>query len=189
MGVKRVVAMTDGDWFDHLRAAPPSGRGRLLVAVGPILPGAPTGRVVPVQIVRAAPGALLPELAGEGGPRAGWGYGPLLQTEPDCTDISGNLRLSTPASPLRGEGGHPATGCSSLRDHVISACVDASRPGGVPHPRTDNCHRMCAVSRERTLPALEAAHIRPFAEGGEHEASNGVLLGATSLNLNPAVEA
>ncbi len=27
----------------------------------------------------------------------------------------------------------------------------------------------------RTLPALEAAHIRPFAEGGEHEASNGVL--------------
>jgi hypothetical protein len=41
---------------------------------------------------------------------------------------------------------------------------------------TDNYHRMCAVTRERTLPALEAAHIRPFAEGGEHEASNGVLL-------------
>jgi len=32
------------------------------------------------------------------------------------------------------------------------------------------------VTRERTLPALEAAHLRPFAEGGEHEASNGVLL-------------
>ena len=28
----------------------------------------------------------------------------------------------------------------------------------------------------RTLPALEAAHIRPYAEGGEHEASNGLLL-------------
>ena len=41
---------------------------------------------------------------------------------------------------------------------------------------TDNYHRMCAVTRERTLPALEAAHIRPFAEGGEHEAANGVLL-------------
>jgi len=41
---------------------------------------------------------------------------------------------------------------------------------------TDNYHRRCAVTRERTLPALEAAHIRPFAEGGEHEASNGVLL-------------
>jgi hypothetical protein len=97
MGVKLVVPMTDGDSFDHLRAAPPSGRGRLLVAVGPILPGAPTGRVVPVQIVRAALGALLPQLAGEGGPKGRMGYGPLLQTEPDCTDISGNLRLSTPA--------------------------------------------------------------------------------------------
>lgn len=41
---------------------------------------------------------------------------------------------------------------------------------------TDSYRRMCAVTRERTLPALEAAHIRPFAEGGEHEASNGVLL-------------
>ncbi len=41
---------------------------------------------------------------------------------------------------------------------------------------TDNYNRMCAVTRERTLPALEAAHIKPFADGGEHEASNGVLL-------------
>ena len=41
---------------------------------------------------------------------------------------------------------------------------------------TDKYHRMCAVTRERTLPALDAAHIRPFSDGGEHEASNGVLL-------------
>ena len=41
---------------------------------------------------------------------------------------------------------------------------------------TDNYNRMCAVTRERTLPALEAAHIRPFADGGEHEVCNGVLL-------------
>jgi putative restriction endonuclease len=41
---------------------------------------------------------------------------------------------------------------------------------------TDSYRRMCAVTRERTLPALDAAHIRPFAEGGVHEASNGVLL-------------
>lgn len=41
---------------------------------------------------------------------------------------------------------------------------------------TDSYHRMCAITRERTLPALEAAHIKPFADGGEHEASNGVLL-------------
>ncbi len=36
--------------------------------------------------------------------------------------------------------------------------------------------RKCAVTRERTLPALEAAHIRPYNEGGEHVASNGILL-------------
>jgi putative restriction endonuclease len=41
---------------------------------------------------------------------------------------------------------------------------------------TDNYQRRCAVSGERTLPALDAAHIRPFADGGSHEASNGILL-------------
>jgi putative restriction endonuclease len=41
---------------------------------------------------------------------------------------------------------------------------------------TDLYERRCAISRERTLPALEAAHIRPYSEGGEHEASNGLLL-------------
>ena len=40
---------------------------------------------------------------------------------------------------------------------------------------TDNYARRCAVSGERTLPALDAAHIRPFAEGGSHRVSNGVL--------------
>ncbi|MBX9829136.1 MAG: HNH endonuclease [Xanthobacteraceae bacterium] len=41
---------------------------------------------------------------------------------------------------------------------------------------TDNYRRRCAVSGERTLPALDAAHIRPFADGGSHEVSNGILL-------------
>jgi putative restriction endonuclease len=40
---------------------------------------------------------------------------------------------------------------------------------------TDNYARRCAVSGERTLPALDAAHIRPFADGGSHKVSNGVL--------------
>jgi putative restriction endonuclease len=34
----------------------------------------------------------------------------------------------------------------------------------------------CAITRERTLPVLQAAHIRPYAEGGMHELSNGLLL-------------
>jgi putative restriction endonuclease len=41
---------------------------------------------------------------------------------------------------------------------------------------TDIYERRCAVSGERTLPALEAAHIRPYGEGGAHEAPNGLLL-------------
>lgn len=41
---------------------------------------------------------------------------------------------------------------------------------------TDLYNRRCAVSGERTLPVLEAAHIRPYADGGEHAAQNGVLL-------------
>jgi putative restriction endonuclease len=41
---------------------------------------------------------------------------------------------------------------------------------------TDSYRRRCAVTGERTLPALDAAHIRPFADGGAHEAPNGVLL-------------
>jgi putative restriction endonuclease len=41
---------------------------------------------------------------------------------------------------------------------------------------TDIYQRRCAVTQERTLPALEAAHIRPYGDGGEHEARNGLLL-------------
>ena len=41
---------------------------------------------------------------------------------------------------------------------------------------TDLYDRRCAVTRERTLPALDAAHIRPYSEGGIHEARNGLLL-------------
>jgi putative restriction endonuclease len=41
---------------------------------------------------------------------------------------------------------------------------------------TDLYRRRCAVTLERTLPALEAAHIRPYGDGGDHEAQNGLLL-------------
>lgn len=41
---------------------------------------------------------------------------------------------------------------------------------------TDMYQRRCAGTQERTLPALEAAHIRPYGDGGGHEARNGLLL-------------
>lgn len=34
----------------------------------------------------------------------------------------------------------------------------------------------CAVTDERALPTLDAAHIKPVAEGGEHRLDNGILL-------------
>ena len=41
---------------------------------------------------------------------------------------------------------------------------------------TDGYDRRCAISGEKTLPILDAAHIRSYASGGEHEVSNGLLL-------------
>ena len=41
---------------------------------------------------------------------------------------------------------------------------------------TDAYNRRCAISSERTLPVLEAAHIKPYNEEGEHKITNGVLL-------------
>lgn len=41
---------------------------------------------------------------------------------------------------------------------------------------TDTYRRRCAITEERALPALEAAHIRPFNEVQEHSLSNGILL-------------
>ena len=35
---------------------------------------------------------------------------------------------------------------------------------------------LCAVTGERTLPILDAAHIQPYSEGGEHNVTNGLLL-------------
>ena len=41
---------------------------------------------------------------------------------------------------------------------------------------TDAYQRRCAVTGEKTLPVLEAAHIKPYAEEGPHRTNNGILL-------------
>lgn len=72
--------------------------------------------------------------------------------------------------------------------HTSGVAEAQTRFGGphLIHPRlgqgafrvlvTDIYKRRCAITQERTLPALEAAHIRPYSEGGHHEARNGLLL-------------
>jgi putative restriction endonuclease len=41
---------------------------------------------------------------------------------------------------------------------------------------TDAYQRRCALTGERVLPVLEAAHVRPYAAGGSHAVQNGILL-------------
>lgn len=41
---------------------------------------------------------------------------------------------------------------------------------------TEAYQRACAVTHEHSLPVLEAAHIKPYSEGGKHAVSNGLLL-------------
>lgn len=41
---------------------------------------------------------------------------------------------------------------------------------------TDAYQRRCAVTGEKVLPVLQAAHIRPFAQEGPHRIQNGLLL-------------
>lgn len=41
---------------------------------------------------------------------------------------------------------------------------------------TDAYSRRCSITGESTLPVLEAAHIKPYAESGPHFISNGLLL-------------
>jgi len=36
--------------------------------------------------------------------------------------------------------------------------------------------RACAVTGEHSLPVLEAAHVKPYAKGGEHDVRNGLSL-------------
>jgi putative restriction endonuclease len=70
-----------------------------------------------------------------------------------------------------------------------TATAIASHGFGKPqivHPRlgqglfrvlvTDAYSRRCAISGERTLPVLDAAHIKPYALVMRHEISNGLLL-------------
>lgn len=41
---------------------------------------------------------------------------------------------------------------------------------------TEAYGRRCVITGERTLPVLEAAHIKPYTAGGEHALGNGLLL-------------
>lgn len=48
---------------------------------------------------------------------------------------------------------------------------------------TDSYQRRCSITGEKTLPVLEAAHIKAFSESGPNSLSNGILLRADMHKL------
>jgi putative restriction endonuclease len=85
-----------------------------------------------------------------------------------------------------------------LWEELNSILEDGSSVGGISEPATrygdpglirprlgqgsfrvsiiEAYNRHCALSHGKVLPALEAAHIRPYSLGGKHKNSNGILL-------------
>jgi putative restriction endonuclease len=92
-----------------------------------------------------------------------------------------------------GEGARMARECleriGPLEPPTLSRLADESKRYGVPGliaPRLGQATfrvaveeaygRACAVTWEHSLPVLEAAHIRPYEQNGQHTVSNGLLL-------------
>jgi len=77
------------------------------------------------------------------------------------------LKLSLSASPIiedeRARYGEPTVITPRLGQGSFRVIV------------TDAYGRRCAVTSEKTLPALEAAHIKPYTESGPHDVRNGIL--------------
>jgi putative restriction endonuclease len=51
-------------------------------------------------------------------------------------------------------------------------------PSGKYYDTPQYDFQQCAVTKEHSIPALEAAHIKPYSLGGFHEVNNGLLLRA-----------
>ncbi len=84
------------------------------------------------------------------------------------TPLFAELQAQEPNQARYGEGRlvHPRLGQGAFRIMV-----------------TDAYSRRCAITGEKTLPALEAGHIRPYAENGPHRLDNGILLRCDLHNL------
>ena len=68
-------------------------------------------------------------------------------------------------------------GYGQLRRHADPHLIRTELgQGGFWVQTADAYDRQCAVTAEKTLPALDAAHIKPYAAGGLREPSNGLLL-------------
>jgi len=83
-----------------------------------------------------------------------------------------------PAAILPGAGASPHAGGRVERFGSAYLTKPRLGQGGFRVAVIDTYDRTCAISTEHSLPVLEAAHIRPYHEGGEHDVRNGLLLRA-----------
>jgi putative restriction endonuclease len=235
--VRLIVAVTDGDWFDHLRQKPdlnevnfwaPSSKTFAALQPGELFLfklHSPLNFIVgggvfaysnllPCSLAWAAFGEAngAPTLSGmrdriakyrksAASDRTDFMIGCRILTQPLFLPRDQWIRLPDDWAPnivsFKGYSTHESEGLR-LWEAFQSAAAAAAVPGlsdkgqsryGEPalvRPRlgqgafrvlvTDSYARRCAISGEKTLPALDAAHIRPFADGGAHEASNGILM-------------
>jgi len=72
--------------------------------------------------------------------------------------------------------GGPVSGFSEPRYGEPVLVIPRLGQGAFRVAITDLYQRQCALTGGRVLPALDAAHIRPYAEEGTHTKSNGILL-------------
>jgi len=87
-----------------------------------------------------------------------WGYVQLLLA---AQAAAGVISVAEPIGPRYGPPvfTFPRLGQGSFQAAIIDAYA-----------------RRCAITAERVLPVLEAGHIRPYSDGGEHRIDNGLLL-------------
>lgn len=79
-------------------------------------------------------------------------------------DVRANLETGSPHQVSENRFGPPGLVSRRLGQGEFRIAVTAAY------------NRRCAMTGERVLPALEAAHIRPYSEAGEHRLDNGLLL-------------
>lgn len=109
---------------------------------------------------------------------------------PDSADWSPNIVQGKTYDLTVGEGARIWNACRERAGlmHVPAFAAAEDRYGApsMVRPRlgqasfrmavTQAYEGACAVTTEHSLPVLDAAHIRPFGEGGAHTTSNGLLL-------------
>lgn len=87
--------------------------------------------------------------------------------------VQERLLLHAVQTPVANVSGDPAENPRYGKEYLARARLGQ---GAFRILVTDAYHRRCAITGERTLPVLEACHIKPFSENGPNSINNGLLL-------------